>query len=180
MQAARLEQDKQAKSRVLRRALEKVPTSVRLWKAAIELASEDDARVLLKRATECCPQVCSQGHKQQPFHTRLFTLGFSHGFSQTAALKCARGLLTMQKLLFPHNPTLCAACAAPVMSLCAVIQARQLQCKAVIVIPNGHFPLSGRPSIMRWPGCNPGTMQCRASGGANDFALCKVYSMHPC
>lgn len=57
VQAARLEQDKQAKSRVLRRALEKVPTSVRLWKAAIELANEDDARVLLKRATECCPQV---------------------------------------------------------------------------------------------------------------------------
>ena len=57
MQAARLEQDGQAKSRVLRRALEKVPTSVRLWKAAIELAGEDDARVLLKRATECCPQV---------------------------------------------------------------------------------------------------------------------------
>ena len=57
VQAAWLEQDKQAKSRVLRRALEKVPTSVRLWKAAIELASEDDARVLLQRATECCPQV---------------------------------------------------------------------------------------------------------------------------
>lgn len=60
MQAARLEQDKQAKSRVLRRALEKVPTSVRLWKAAIELASEDDARVLLKRATECCPQAWTE------------------------------------------------------------------------------------------------------------------------
>ena len=32
---------------------------MRLWKAAIELAGEDDARVLLKRATECCPQVCA-------------------------------------------------------------------------------------------------------------------------
>ena len=74
-QAARLEQDKQAKSRVLRRALEKVPTSVRLWKAAIELASEDDARVLLKRATECCPQVCSRG----------YTPGYLHWASHTAS-----------------------------------------------------------------------------------------------
>ena len=46
-----------AKQRVLRRALERVPTSVRLWKAAVELASADDARVLLSRAVECCPQV---------------------------------------------------------------------------------------------------------------------------
>ena len=38
-------------------ALERVPNSVRLWKAAVELASEDDARVLLSRAVECCPQV---------------------------------------------------------------------------------------------------------------------------
>ena len=50
---------------MLRRALEKVPTSVRLWKAAIELASEDDARVLLKRATECCPQACFRGGSSQ-------------------------------------------------------------------------------------------------------------------
>ena len=42
---------------MLRRALERVPTSVRLWKAAVELASADDARVLLSRAVECCPQV---------------------------------------------------------------------------------------------------------------------------
>ena len=111
MQAARLEQDKQAKSRVLRRALEKVPTSVRLWKAAIELASEDDARVLLKRATECCPR-CAHRATHQALHTSLYPLGFSHSFSQTAAPKCARGLLTMQRLLFLHNPTLCAACAA--------------------------------------------------------------------
>lgn len=37
-------------------ALERIPTSVRLWKAAVELASEDDARILLSRAVECCPQ----------------------------------------------------------------------------------------------------------------------------
>lgn len=57
VQAARLEADDAAKSRVLRRALERIPTSVRLWKAAVELASQDDARVLLARAVECCPQV---------------------------------------------------------------------------------------------------------------------------
>ena len=56
-QAARLETEDAAKQRVLRRALERVPTSVRLWKAAVELASADDARVLLSRAVECCPQV---------------------------------------------------------------------------------------------------------------------------
>ena len=50
VQAARLEQDDAAKSRVLRRALERIPNSVKLWKAAVELASEDDARILLVRA----------------------------------------------------------------------------------------------------------------------------------
>lgn len=49
-QAAKLEKDDIAKSRVLRKALERIPTSVRLWKAAVELANEDDARVLLVRA----------------------------------------------------------------------------------------------------------------------------------
>ncbi|KAJ7567210.1 hypothetical protein O6H91_02G136900 [Diphasiastrum complanatum] len=55
MQAARLEHDNAGKSRVLRKALEHIPDSVRLWKAVVELANEEDARVLLKRATECCP-----------------------------------------------------------------------------------------------------------------------------
>ena len=50
-QAARLETDDAAKARVLRRALERVPNSVRLWKAAVELATEDAARILLVR---CC------------------------------------------------------------------------------------------------------------------------------
>jgi pre-mRNA-processing factor 6 len=54
--AAKLETDTAAQARVLRKALERLPTSVRLWKAAVELASEDDARVLLSRAVECCPQ----------------------------------------------------------------------------------------------------------------------------
>ena len=57
LQAARLEApDAAAQSRVLRKALERVPDSVRLWKAAVELAPEADARVLLARAVECCPQ----------------------------------------------------------------------------------------------------------------------------
>lgn len=62
VQAARLETDDVSKSRVLRRALERIPTSVRLWKAAVELANQDDARVLLSRAVECCPQVISYVH----------------------------------------------------------------------------------------------------------------------
>ena len=44
-----------AKRRVLRKALENIPSSVRLWKAAIELEEPEDARVLLGRAVECCP-----------------------------------------------------------------------------------------------------------------------------
>ncbi len=36
-------------------ALEHVPNSVRLWKAAVELEKEDDARIMLSRAVECCP-----------------------------------------------------------------------------------------------------------------------------
>ena len=41
---------------VLRRALEFVPKSVKLWKAAVELESADDARVMLHRAVECVPE----------------------------------------------------------------------------------------------------------------------------
>ena len=49
-QAARLEHDDAAKARVLRRALERIPNSVKLWKAAVELANERDARILLVRS----------------------------------------------------------------------------------------------------------------------------------
>ena len=45
-----------AQRRVLRKALERLPNSVRLWRALVDLSTEDDARVLLKRAVECCPQ----------------------------------------------------------------------------------------------------------------------------
>lgn len=43
--AAALETDKVSQLRVLKKALERVPYSVSLWKAAIELVDEDDAKV---------------------------------------------------------------------------------------------------------------------------------------
>ncbi|XP_018654317.1 putative pre-mRNA splicing factor [Schistosoma mansoni] len=36
-------------------SLEQVPNSVRLWKLAVELEDEDDARLMLSLAVECCP-----------------------------------------------------------------------------------------------------------------------------
>jgi len=53
--AAALETDKAAQLRVLKKALERVPYSVSLWKHAIELVDEEDAKVMLDRAVECCP-----------------------------------------------------------------------------------------------------------------------------
>merc|ERR1719228_417424 len=44
-----------SKKRVFRKALEHIPNSVRLWKAAVELEEPEDARILLSRAVECCP-----------------------------------------------------------------------------------------------------------------------------
>jgi pre-mRNA-processing factor 6 len=40
---------------VLRRALEFIPNSVKLWKEAVELEEAHDARVMLARAVECVP-----------------------------------------------------------------------------------------------------------------------------
>ena len=54
--AAQLEDDDVRKRRVLRKALERCPNSVRLWKAVVDLSEEDDAKILLARAVECCPQ----------------------------------------------------------------------------------------------------------------------------
>uniref|UniRef100_A0A1I7X9Z6 TPR_REGION domain-containing protein n=1 Tax=Heterorhabditis bacteriophora TaxID=37862 RepID=A0A1I7X9Z6_HETBA len=50
----KLQQDVKDKKKVFRKALEQIPTSVRLWKAAVELEDTEDARVLLTRAVECC------------------------------------------------------------------------------------------------------------------------------
>lgn len=55
MKAEDFESDTAAKRRVLRKALETIPTSVRLWKAAVELEGVEDAKILLGRAVECCP-----------------------------------------------------------------------------------------------------------------------------
>lgn len=67
-QAARLETDDAAKARVLRRALERVPNSVRLWKAAVELANEDDARILLVRCLLPGPDPCSASSTTCPHY----------------------------------------------------------------------------------------------------------------
>lgn len=55
MQAARAEPDDSSKRRVLRKALERNSSSVRLWKAAVELHEEEEALLLLSRAVDCCP-----------------------------------------------------------------------------------------------------------------------------
>ncbi|XP_074288662.1 protein STABILIZED1-like isoform X1 [Silene latifolia] len=55
LEAANLERDDVNKSKVIRKGLEHNPESVRLWKAVVELANEEDARLLLQRAVECCP-----------------------------------------------------------------------------------------------------------------------------
>lgn len=49
-----MEGEQKAKRRVFRKALEHIPNSVRLWKAAVEMENPDDARILLSRAVECC------------------------------------------------------------------------------------------------------------------------------
>ena len=53
--AANLEVEPKAVKRVFRKALEHIPNSVRLWKAAVEMEGEVDARIMLSRAVECCP-----------------------------------------------------------------------------------------------------------------------------
>lgn len=58
LRAADMEDDMPAKITVVKRALELTPNSVRLWKTLVEMANEEDARVLLGRAVECCPLSC--------------------------------------------------------------------------------------------------------------------------
>ncbi|CAI9109281.1 OLC1v1009073C1 [Oldenlandia corymbosa var. corymbosa] len=55
MEAARLEHDIVDKGRVLRKGLERIPGSIRLWKAVVDLSDKEDAVLLLHRAVECCP-----------------------------------------------------------------------------------------------------------------------------
>jgi pre-mRNA-processing factor 6 len=56
MRAADLEHNEAAKKAVLRKALESNPTSVTLWKAAIDLEEAEDAKILLSVAVERVPQ----------------------------------------------------------------------------------------------------------------------------
>eukprot|EP01117_Protostelium_nocturnum_P008235 TRINITY_DN2939_c0_g1_i3.p1 TRINITY_DN2939_c0_g1~~TRINITY_DN2939_c0_g1_i3.p1 ORF type:complete len:739 (+),score=218.36 TRINITY_DN2939_c0_g1_i3:303-2519(+) len=56
LEAVALESDKNAKRKVLRKALEVNPTSEKLWKAAISLEEPEDAKILLSRAVECLPK----------------------------------------------------------------------------------------------------------------------------
>jgi hypothetical protein len=79
VQAARLETEQGAKARVLRRALERIPTSVRLWKAAVELASEDDARILLvspspPNHSESYRALAASSPSSVDIHPRLFLI----------------------------------------------------------------------------------------------------------
>ena len=56
IQAMELESEMRAKKRVMRQALDHVPTSVALWKAAVNLEeSESDARLMLSKATSLIP-----------------------------------------------------------------------------------------------------------------------------
>lgn len=56
LHAAQLEVHVEAKKLVLRRALEFIPHSVKLWKAVIELEDPEGARIMLGRAVECIPR----------------------------------------------------------------------------------------------------------------------------
>lgn len=55
LRAAESEQHTEDRRRVLRKALENVPDSVVLWKAAVELEDAEDARILLSVAVEKVP-----------------------------------------------------------------------------------------------------------------------------
>jgi pre-mRNA-processing factor 6 len=56
MQACKLESDPKEKKSILRKALEFVPDSMRLWKAAIELEEDpEDAKIMLAAAVEYIP-----------------------------------------------------------------------------------------------------------------------------
>lgn len=50
-----LEKDLISKKAIFRKALDKIPSSVQLWKSFIDLEDPTEARILLKRAVECCP-----------------------------------------------------------------------------------------------------------------------------
>ena len=55
MKGAELEQTVKAKKKVFKKALCQIPNSELLWKLAVDLEDEEDAKILLSRAVECCP-----------------------------------------------------------------------------------------------------------------------------
>lgn len=55
LEAANLEQERERKSKVLRKALEFIPNSEKLWKEAIALEDTENAKILLLRAVQCVP-----------------------------------------------------------------------------------------------------------------------------
>jgi len=52
-------------------ALENVPNSVALWKSAVELEEEEDARIMLSRAVECCPTNVEVGRSHTTRSSKL-------------------------------------------------------------------------------------------------------------
>ena len=58
-------------------ALENIPNSVRLWKLAVELEEEEDARIMLSRAVECCPTSVEVGY------SFFFLMRFGHFCSES-------------------------------------------------------------------------------------------------
>jgi hypothetical protein len=124
----------------LNRALERIPQSVRLWKAVVEISEEDDARVLLSRAVECCPQhvelwlvlarletyengikVLNKAQQAVPTSAEVWITGggpWAVGGGQCWAVccrTCARGLQLMQHAIgLDFLPSL----ARPASSLC--------------------------------------------------------------
>jgi len=56
MAAAHKEDDPKLKGKILRKALEHLPTDVELWKGAVGLEGPTEAKVLLYSAVKCVPQ----------------------------------------------------------------------------------------------------------------------------
>ena len=88
MEAVRLEEDAVAQQRILRRGLEKIPESVKLWRGLVDLATPEDARILLQRAVECCPQ-----------HVDLWL-----ALAKLEDYKGARGVLNRARQTIPTEP----------------------------------------------------------------------------
>ncbi|KAL6561498.1 Protein STABILIZED1 [Orobanche minor] len=95
MEAATLEQDDVNKSRVLRKGLEHIPDSLRLWVAVVELASEEDARLLLQRAVEYCP-----------LHVKLWL-----ALARLESYENAKKLLNKAREKLPKEPSIWIAAA---------------------------------------------------------------------